>query len=285
VQPLRPLDTPPVEAEIGHIVKLRATSSRQLYGTQALTRAFSILRVFSDAAPEWALADVSRTLVLTKTTAFRILSALEREGLLARNRSSGTYHLGPRAIELGALAQRSNTLHSAAHQELVELARMTGETTSLEILVGTDVLVLDEVQGRHKLSPAPIVGSRWPAHATSTGKILLAALGDARPAGYKLIRLTPATITGHARLSAELGQVLRRGYATALEELETGYVALGAPLRNHEGRVIAAISVGGPAVRFGPNDRLRLAKVLCESAERVSRNLGAGWQKSPFGDS
>lgn len=264
-------------------MKLRTTSPVQQYGTQALTRAFDILRVFSDAAPEWALADVSRARGLTKTTAFRILSALEREGLVARNHSGGTYRLGPRAIELGALAQRSNTLQRAAHGELVELARFTGETTSLEILVGTDVLVLDEVQGRHKLSPAPVVGSRWPAHATSTGKVILAALGEERPTGLRLVRLTPQTITSHARFTTELAAVLRRGYATAIEELESGYVALGAPVRNHEARVIAAMSVGGPAVRFGAADRTRLAKVLRESAERVSRNLGAGWEKSTLG--
>lgn len=277
-----PLDTPGGGTKIGHIVKLHATSSRPHNGTQVLSRAFAILRVFSDGAPEWALADVSRSLALTKTTAFRILSALEREGLVARSRSSGSYRLGPRAIELGALAQRSNTLQRTAHAELVELARITGETTSLEILVGTEVLVLDEVQGRHKLSPAPIVGSRWPAHATSTGKVLLAAL-DERPRDYKLVRLTPETITSHARLNAELATVLRRGFAMAIEELEAGYVAVGAPVRNHEGAVVAAMSVGGPAVRFGPSDRTRLAKLVSDSAERVSRSLGAGWQASPFG--
>lgn len=273
---------PTGRAEIGHIVKLRATLSREQQGTQVLSRAFGILRVFSDAAPEWALADVSRSQSLTKTTAFRILSALEREGLVARSRPSGTYRLGPRSIELGALAQRSNTLQRAAHTELVELARVTGETTSLEILVGTDVLVLDEVQGRHKLSPAPIVGSRWPAHATSTGKVLLAAMKE-RPRDYKLIRLTPQTITSQARLSAELTTVLRRGFAMAIEELEAGYVAVGAPVRNHEGKVVAAISVGGPAVRFGPADRARLANLVGDSAELVSRSLGAGWQASSFG--
>jgi DNA-binding IclR family transcriptional regulator len=263
-------------------VKLHATSSRAQSGTQVLSRAFAILRLFSDAAPEWALASVSRSLALTKTTAFRILSALEREGLVARSRSTGTYRLGPRAIELGALAQRSNTLQQAAHGELVELARITGETTSLEILVGTDVLVLDEVQGRHKLSPAPIVGSRWPAHATSTGKVLLAALKE-RPRDYRLVRLTPETITSQARLDAELASVLRRGFAMAIEELEAGYVAVGAPVRNHEGAVVAAMSVGGPAVRFGPADRARLAKLVGDSADLVSRSLGAGWRASPFG--
>lgn len=277
------LDTLRGAHDIDHIVKLRATSdSRQTYGTQALARAFAILRVFTDAVPEMGLADVSREVGLTKTTAFRILSALEREGMVTRYRPSGAYRLGPRAIELGALAQRSNSLQRAAHAELVELARITGETTSLEILIGADVLVLDEVQGRHKLSPAPIVGSRWPAHATSTGKVLLAALGDSRPM-HRLVRLTPQTITNQQRLTAELAGVLKRGWAAAVEELEAGYVALGAPVRNHDAQVVAAMSVGGPAVRFGPGERARLSRVVCEAADRVSRTLGAGGRSAPFG--
>jgi DNA-binding IclR family transcriptional regulator len=265
-------------------VKLRTTNTSHAYGTQALARAFAILRVFSDGAPEWVLAAVSREVGLTKTTAFRILTALEREGMVSRLRPSGVYQLGPRAIELGALAQRSNTLQRAAHNDLVELARLTGETTSMEILVGGDVLVLNEVQGRYKLSPAPIVGSRWPAHATSTGKVLLAALGGSRPA-YRLARLTPNTITNQQKLARELDEVIKRGWASAVEELESGYVAIGAPVRNHEGRVVAAISVGGPAARFGLAKRPRLARMVCDSAERISRNLGAGLGSAPFGAS
>jgi DNA-binding IclR family transcriptional regulator len=268
------LDSVAAALNIGHIVKLSPTY-RKRHGTQALARAFAILRVFSDDRSEWALVDVSRSVGLTRTTAFRMLSALEREGMVARNRSSGAWHLGPRAIELGALAQRSNTLHRAAHTELVELARVTGETTSLEILVGTDVLVLDEVQGSHKLSPAPIVGSRWPAHATSTGKVLLAALGPARPQGYRLARLTSRTITNQARLNAELVLVAKRGFGIAVEELETGYVAVGAPVRNHEEQVVAAASVGGPAVRFGAAERARFARMVMEAADRISHHLGA----------
>lgn len=249
-------------------------------GTQAISRVFSILRAFGDATPEWGLADLSRELGLTRTTALRLLSALEREGMVARYGAGGTYRLGPRAIELGALAMRSNSLHDAAHAELELLAQSTGETTSLEVLVDNDVLILDEVQGRHKLSPAPCIGARWPAHAASTGKVMLAARRQAGSAGEgwisgALVRLTPNTITSRTRLSAELDKVERQGYATAVEELEAGYVAVGAPVRNHEGETVAAISVGGPSPRFGA-DRLRgLALSVCQCADRISRRLGA----------
>lgn len=263
-------------------MKPRATNGeRRVNGAQAIGRAFAILRAFSDTNPEWSLAEVSRQVGLTKTTSFRLLGALEHEGMVARSRPSGSYRLGPRAIELGSLAQRSNTLHRAAHDELLVLAEATGETSSLEILVGMDVLVLDEIQGRHKLSPAPVVGSRWPAHTASTGKVLLAAQGG-WPAGYpKPIRLTAQTITSVAKLNTELALVSKRGYATAVEELEPGYVAVGAPVRNHLGNVVAAISAGGPSIRFNATRIPRVAKQVCEAADRVSRRLGAGTLSRP----
>ena len=258
-------------------MKLRTTNDdRQVTGAQAVGRAFNVLRVFSDATPEWNLAELSRKVGLTKTTSFRLLSALEHEGMVARSRPSGSYRLGPRAIELGSLAQRSNSLHRAAHEELVVLSESTGETTSLEILIGIHVLVLDEIQGRHKLSPAPFIGSRWPAHTASTGKVLLAAAGGWPAGSPRPVRLTPQSITSVSRLNAELAAVTKRGYATAVEELEAGYVAVGAPVRNHQQRVVAAISAGGPSVRFTAQRIPRLAKLVCEAAERISRRLGAG---------
>jgi DNA-binding IclR family transcriptional regulator len=262
-------------------VKLRATNEeRRVTGAQAIGRAFAILRVFTDGRPEWSLAELSREVALTKTTTFRLISALEREGMVARTRPSGAYRLGPRAIELGSLAQRSNSLHQAAHDELLALSATIGETCSLEILIGTSVLVLDEVQGRHKLSPAPFIGSRWPAHAASTGKVLLAAHGGWPADSPKPARLTPQTITSVARLNAELELVRERGWATAVEELEPGYVAVGAPVRNHLGAVVAAISSGGPSTPFTTPRIPRLARTVCDAAARISQRLGAGVTRS-----
>ncbi|MEO8294424.1 MAG: IclR family transcriptional regulator [Gemmatimonadota bacterium] len=263
-------------------MKRHATNRSRVTGTQAVSRAFSILRAFGDATPEWGLADLSRELGLTRTTTLRLLSALEREGMVSRYGLGSGYRLGPGAIELGSLAQRSNSLHDAARDELEALARTTGETSSLEVLIGPDILILDEVQGRHKLSPAPVIGVRWPAHASSTGKVLLAAVKrgelappDAESTGGPLVRLTPNTITSKTRLAIELDRVSTQGFAVANEELEAGYVAVGAPVRDHTGNVVAAISVGGPSPRFGAARIPALARDVCRSAERISRRLGA----------
>lgn len=122
------------------------------------------------------------------------------------------------------------------------------------------------------------VGTRWPAHATSTGKVLLAAArGSGEPGrlAHRLRRVTSRTITDPARLERELDRVQERGWAAAVEELETGYVAVGAPILDHAGRALAAISVGGPASRLTARRIPRLARRVVDGARRISVRLGA----------
>lgn len=259
-------------------------------GTQSVTRAFAILKVFSDARREWTLADLARTIELTKPTALRLLGVLEREGMVQRGRPGGRYRLGPRAIELGALAQRSIDFQASARPELERLAWMTGETTTLEMLAGTEILVLDFVRGRRPGSWGEYVGARWPAHAAATGKVLLAAARRERSEGWeqflsatrgRLARFTPRTITTMTRLGEELTQVQRRGYATAIEELEPGYVAIGVPVENHAARSVAALCIGGQSSRLTRDRRAVLLRALQESARRISAQLGANGATRP----
>jgi DNA-binding IclR family transcriptional regulator len=248
-----------------------------------VSRALRILRAFSDTHPEWSLAELSRELELSKPTTFRLLLALEHEGLVARHGPTGPYRLGPAAIELGARAQRANSVVSAARPELEALTRATGETSSVEVLAGEETLILDEVQGGHLIVTSPSVGTRWPAHATSTGKVLLAAAVErdpdlvrrmARRGDGRLRGITPGTIRSASRLSAELSRVATQGHSTAIGELEAGYVALGAPVRRHDGVDVAAISLGGPSTRFTDARIPGLIKAVRESAARISRRLG-----------
>jgi DNA-binding IclR family transcriptional regulator len=261
----------------------KSASVRRVAGTQAVVRALRILRAFSDVRPEWSLAHLSRELGLSKPTAFRLLLALEHEGLVVRQEVAGVYRLGPAAIELGARAQRANSVASAARPELEALTRATGETSSVEVLVGEETLILDEVQGGHLIGTSPSVGTRWPAHATSTGKVLLAAAveqdGDfvrrmARRAGGRLRGLTSSTIRSPSRLGVELSRVSKQGFSTATGELEAGYVAVGAPVRRHDGSIVAAVSLGGPSTRFTAARLPGLIKAVRESAARVSQRLG-----------
>ena len=246
-------------------------------GTQAVLRAIKLLKAFSDNKPVLSLADLSAASQLNKSTAFRLLTALESEGMVARAAGSDAYRLGPDLLALGGVALRSNDLRSVSHAELERLARETGETATLEIQVEAGVLILDEVIGDHLVATTHWIGTSWPIHATSTGKVLLAYLAaEARQQILQLplTKFTPQTIIQPELLEAELNNIRRQGYALAAEELETGYLAVGAPVFNFDGHVLAAISTGGPTTRLTSERVDRLIPLVLECASRISSRLG-----------
>lgn len=254
------------------------TRSEPYPGTQTVRRAVALLKAFSDDQPEWGLSDLARAVGLNKTTTYRLLMALESEGMVTRGAQGEAYRLGPAAITLGGRALRASGLRAAAHAELVTLAQATNETATLEVLADGQVLILDEVFGSHVLGNTQSLGTRWPAHATSTGKVLLANLPE--PQCEAILRaglpgFTPHTRTAARPFRAELEQVRNQGYAIAVEELEAGFVAVGAPVRDVTRTVVAALSVGGPSLRL-PAERLPdIAAQVMAAAARVSGRLGS----------
>lgn len=253
------------------------TPSKPYSGTQAVRRAVALLKTFSDAKPEWGLTELAQNAGLNKTTVYRLLTALASEGLVARAHGRDVYRLGPEAIAIGARALRSNDLRTVSRDCLEELARRSDETATIEVLVGGEVLIVDEVHSRKGLHASPSVGTRWPAHVTSTGKVLLAALSDAaRRAIIHAPLAQPArgSIATLGALRDELARVRTQGYATAIGELEDGYSAVGVPVSDHESRVVAALSLGGPTARL-PLERLKsLLSMLLDASAVVSERLG-----------
>jgi DNA-binding IclR family transcriptional regulator len=267
-------------------MKQRSTNGRNgaAAGTRSVERALEVLRAVGEARTEPGLSELADDLGLHKTTVFRLLGALERAEFVVRDDDRQRYQLGPALFRLATQARRATGLHEAARPELEALAHDVGETATLEVLVGDEVLILDEVHGRFLVGGAPEVGMRWPAHATSTGKVLLAAAAAdgerGRPSARRavavgrLARLGPHTITTRAALERELAKVRREGHAVGMEELEPGFIAIGAPVRNAHGRTVAAVSVGGPKARLG-GTRLRTAIArVRKAADRISRRLG-----------
>src|SRR5574341_1438415 len=114
-------------------------------GTQAVLRAVALLKSFTDSRPELGLTELARAAGLNKTTVYRMLTALESAGMIVKNHETDLYRLGPEIIALAGRALRSNPLYLASRPELEALARKTGETATLEVLVGAETLTLDEV--------------------------------------------------------------------------------------------------------------------------------------------
>lgn len=247
-------------------------------GTKSALRAITLLKTFTDSKSEWGLTELSEEVGLNKTTTYRLLTALKSEGMVTQNPQTQAYRLGPAIIALGARALRSNDLRSASRPELEQLAADTGETASLEVLVGDHVLILDEVLGAHLVGTSAAIGTRWPAHATSTGRILLAHQSDDARDTILMETdwpaLTAETTTDPDALRRELIDVREQGYAVVVGELEANFVAIGAPIHSYTNDVVAAVSVGGPRSRLTAERTQELVTRVQAAAERISQQLG-----------
>lgn len=250
-------------------------------GTQAIARCFSLLRLFDDARPQWSLVDLIAASGLKRTTVFRMMAALEAEGIVVKN-ARAEYQLGSELIMLGGRAIRSNHLRQLSRPFLEDLVFQTSESALLDVLwLGENriaySMVVEEALGKHVLGMAQYIGARYPAHVTSTGKVLLAFSSAERLANIDFGALEPLTqssITDSEQLFAELAAVRERGYASNVNELEVGLVSLAAPIFNLHSEVCAAITVAGPSSRITPQKRKDIAERVVASARAISQQLG-----------
>ncbi len=239
-------------------------------GAQAALRAIRLLKLFTNERPEMSLAEISIASVLNKSTTHRLLRALQSESLIDRNSATSTYSLGTGLMALGVQALASSDLRRRVRPLLKTLARESGETATLEVPVENSMLILDEVAGSHVVAAAGNIGTRWPMHATSTGKVWLAfeESGIDR-IGDNLQSLAAKTLTSKEAFQPQLSDIRRRGYAVSVDELEDGYAAVATIIRGALGDVQGALSIGGPTQRLSAARRAELGASLCRAAARL----------------
>ena len=243
---------------------------------QSVDRAAAILEILARDG-EAGVTEVARELGVHKSTASRLLAALDRRELVTQDTARGKFRLGVGIVRLAGAASRRLDVVQEGRPVCRALAQEVGETVNLAIMSGRDALYLDQVAGPAALSPHNWAGQRIPLHATSDGKVLLAYLPEAELAECltpPLARFTDHTITAAEDFPPLLAEVRRQGYATAAEELEAGLTAIAAPVRNAEGTVIASISASGPSFRIPAGRIPALATAVRRAAAEVSRRLG-----------
>src|SRR5262245_41779702 len=246
-------------------------------GNQAVRRAIPVLKAFSDETPDMGVTEVSRKVALHKSTVYRLLSAFEDEGLIARNPESGKYRLGPELIVLGEQVLRHTEVHRVALPFLRELAEKTGETIDLEVLSGGNVVTIEEIAGKHVVAATGAIGMPWAAHATSNGKVLLAHQPIEKQRqilSRTLRRFTSRTLTDAKAVARELAKVREQGYALSFGELEEHLVAIGVPIRGRNGDAVAAVSISGPDTRVTQDKISGLLRLGMETCARISMRLG-----------
>src|SRR5919108_268339 len=218
---------------------------------RSVDRAVGILDLLVDG--ERSGAEVARRLQVHRSTALRLLATLERHGLVERDPRSARYRLGARLTQLASAVRGEADLRQAARPVCESLARSLGETVTLDVLDGDEIVPIEQASGSTSVVSVNWLGTRSPAHCTASGKVIL-AFGP-EPSRHRVLegrlqRRTPNTIVDRAELEAQLIAARDAGFARTFEELELGLNAVAAPVWSAGGEIVGALDVSGPAHRL-----------------------------------
>ncbi|HEX4814006.1 MAG TPA: IclR family transcriptional regulator [Nonomuraea sp.] len=236
---------------------------------QSVDRAIAILEILAREGAT-RVTDLATELDVHKSTAFRLLAALEQGGLVEQSGDRGRYRLGFGVIRLAGAATAQLDLARESRPVCLRLAEAVGETVNIAVPQDGDAVNISQVRGPAAISGHNWVGQRTPSHATSSGKVLLAFGALRLPA--ELGRFTPRTITSPGELGLE--EIRARGWAATVEELELGLNAVAAPIRGGDGAVVAAVSASGPSYRLTPERLPEVGELLVEGAREISQRIG-----------
>ena len=245
---------------------------------QSLDRGLAVIRAFDAEHAELTLSDVARATGLNRASARRFLHTLVELGYV---RTDGRlFALRPKILELGYSYLSSLSLPEVAMPHLEQLVEKVHESSSVSVLDGDEVVYVARVPTRRIMRIAIAVGTRFPAYATSMGRVLLAGQSDDWLDGYfataPLTTITAYTISDAKRLRTELNRIRRDGYALVDQELEEGLRSIAAPIRDGDGRVVAAVNLSAHASR-GTVESMRtgMLPALWETAAAIDEDLRA----------
>ncbi len=256
------------------LARVGGDKERSRYTIETLARGLNILELFTSRTPSLSLAEITASLSLNKSTAFRILATLESSGYLERDPTTRKYRPSLKVLQLGFLAINRLEVRQVARPYLEKLSQEVNETVSLCVLHGADIVYVDRIRNRAIVGVVLDIGSHVPAHSTTVGKILLSNLPadelQKRLEVSNLERYTPRTIIDRNTLLTQLSVIRENGYAVSDGELAVGLRAAGAPIRDMSREVVAAINVSGS---MGTISLQRLRKELVPAVVRTARQI------------
>lgn len=246
-----------------------AKKAKSDYLIQSVSRALDLLEAFTEKEGELGVTELARKLKLHKNNVFRLLATLETRGYVEQDKETERYRLGVKAYEVASVFLRHLDLRRQSRPHLESLAAKSGETAYLGVLDRGSTVYVDIVESEQAVRVAPRLGQRFPAPATAAGQALLAALPR---------RQQEDAVAGQAEpgeLLERLARVAAEGYAVDHEGREPSVVAVAAPIRSIERRVVAAVECDAPAFRWTPA-RLKgeLAPLVTNAARQIEAGLG-----------
>jgi DNA-binding IclR family transcriptional regulator len=243
---------------------------------QSVDRALNVLDLLAQRG-EMGVTDLAAELDVHKSTAFRLVSALERRQLVEQVGDRGKYRLGLGILRLAAATTGRLDVTREGQPVCERLAYQLGETVNIAILDDAAAVNVLQEFGNAAVGSRNWIGRRTPLHATSSGKVLLASADPALREivlSQQLSRHTELTVTDPVELRRQLDEAVERGWAATNEELEVGLTAVAAPIRDGSGQVVAAVSISGPSYRLTAASFDSVAPRLIEAASEISTRLG-----------
>ena len=246
-----------------------------------LAKGLTVIRAFARGHAALSLSEVARSACIPAATARRCLLTLEELGYVTR--SGRDFLLRPKVLELGAAYLESMNIEQITKTHLEELARKTADSAALCVLDGVDIVYVARTSVRTLLRLEAHVGSRFPAHATSMGRVLLAGLSPERLHRYfdnaKLEALTDLTVVDPVKLRGLIEDCRRQGYAVVEDELAYGVIALAVPVFEHQHRVVAALNSSSHSRR---TTKTRLVRERLAMLQQASREISADLSTLPW---
>ena len=255
-----------------------AKKEKSEYIIQAVSHALDLLEQFHDDVDELGVTELSKRLRLHKNNVFRLLATLESRNYIEQNKVTENYRLGLKTLELGQTFIKQMGLLRQSRPVLERLVKECNETTYVAILKESSIVYLDVVETDLTVRVVPRVGARLPAYCTAAGKVQFAYMTEEELENCiprELKRYTPNTIVDRDELKRQLVQIADLGYAVDNEELDVGVRCVGSPIRDYTRRIIGAVSISGPSMRFS-DERLEkeLIPLVKKAAEEISTKLG-----------
>lgn len=247
---------------------------------QAVERALTLIEILAEQEVPMSLGDLAEKADLKPSTAHRLLATLMARGFVDQD-DDAKYRLSMKLFRIGNAATYATDVRKVAAPFMQELLEKCNETVNLAVLDRGEVVYIDQLESNNIVVVRMFarVGNRGPAYCTGSGKVLLAGLSDEEFERYlskvEFKRFTTDTITDPRMLAREIERVRKDGYALDLGERDEGVRCVAAPIKNHEGRTVAALSVSGPSMRMTASYiNNELAPIVKEIAERISARLG-----------
>jgi len=245
---------------------------------QSIDRTLQVLELFSIEKSEWGITEISKALNICKSNVHNILSTLAEKSFVEKDRETDKYKLGIKFFELGSVVIKNMDLRRIAYPYVEKLSKKFNETVHLGILDEGRIVSIEREEPDKSLCSHIEIGRRAPLHCTAVGKAIMSYLSEEEVnliiKEKGLEKFTENTIATKEDLENEFKKIRKQGYAVDNMEHEEGVRCVADPIRDCSGKVIAGMSVSGPAFRINESNILDIAKKVKEYCDCISEKMG-----------